>query len=101
MELVMKLKTSLPVIATGVISLAVAGQASAGARSCVDIAEHAEKLTLQAERYQKRAAELKPGEHEKYIRALKKRANKMRGKAMSLLHSCEAPHHHHHYHHHH
>lgn len=102
----MKLTKSLPIIATGVISLTAVGQASATARSCTDISLHAEKLTLQAERYQKRAAELRPGEHDKYIRALKRRANSMRAKAIALKASCAAPapvhreHVHHHRHHH-
>ena len=87
----MKLTKSLPIIATGIISLTAVGQASATARSCADISLHADKLTLQAERYQKRAAQLKPGEHDKYIRALKRRANSMRAKAMELKASCSAP----------
>lgn len=91
MELVMKLTKRLPIIATGIISLTAAGQASASMQSCKDVSLHAEKLTLQAERYQKRAAELKPGEHDKYIRALKRRANSMRSKAMKLKASCGKP----------
>ena len=86
MELVMKLKTSLPIIATGVISLAAAGQVSAS--NCSDKALHAEKLTLQAERYQKRAAQLRPGEHDNQIRGMKNRANNMRAKAIELKRSC-------------
>ena len=88
MELVMKMKNSLPVIATGVVSLVVAGQASASVNDCKARAEHANKLTLQAARYQKRAAQLKPGEHDKFIRALKIRANNMRAKAIRLKASC-------------
>lgn len=84
----MKLKTSLPIIATGVISLVATGQVSAS--SCSDKALHAEKLTLQAERYQKRAAELKSGEHDNQIRGMKRRANNMRAKALKLKKACAA-----------
>ena len=88
MELVMKMKKNLPIIATGMVSLVVAGQASASVNDCKAKAEHADKLTLQAERYQKRASQLKPGEHDKFIRALKVRANTMRAKAIQLKASC-------------
>jgi hypothetical protein len=89
----MKMKTALPVVSTGILSLVAVGQANAGGYvehgyECSDVALHAEKLTRQAERYQARAAELKSGEHEKYIVALKKRANNMRAKAMHLQHIC-------------
>ena len=101
-ELVMKLRKNLPIIAiaTGLVSLVATGQASAS--GCGDKKLHAEKLTLQAERYQNRAAELRPGEHDNYIRALKRRANNMRAKAMDLIRSCSSPapsqHHSHHIH---
>ncbi len=91
MELVMKLTTTLPVIATGLTLLISTSFANADYRSCHDINLHAEKLTLQAERYQKRASELKPGEHQVQIRALKRRANNMRAKAMALSASCHVP----------
>ena len=84
----MKMKRRLPIVITGVVSLLITGQASASTSDCKAKAEHADKLTLQAERYQKRAAQLKPGEHDKYIRALKVRANTMRAKAMQLKASC-------------
>ncbi|MGV6809626.1 MAG: hypothetical protein ACWA5U_07095 [bacterium] len=89
----MKMKTALPVVSTGLLSLAAVSQANAGevveyAYDCSATALHAEKLTRQAERYQARAAELKAGEHEKYIVALKRRANNMRAKAMHLQHVC-------------
>ena len=87
----MMLKTILPVIATGLTLLITTSFASAWeaeSRSCNDIKLHAEKLTLQAERYQKRAAELKPGEHDNQIRALKRRAISLRSKAMALNASC-------------
>ena len=98
----MKLRKNLPIvaIATGLVSLVAAGQASAS--NCGDKKLHAEKLTLQAERYQKRAAELRPGEHDNQIRAMKRRANNMRAKAMDLIRSCSSPapsqHHSHHVH---
>jgi hypothetical protein len=92
MELVMKLTKTLPVIATGLTLLISTSFASASTdRSCDDIALHAEKLTLQAERYQQRAAELNPGEHDNEIRALKRRGNSMREKAIELNKSCEVP----------
>lgn len=100
----MKLQTSLPIISTGVLSLVAAGHANASSsRSCYEINQHAQKLTKQAERYQKRAAQLRPGEHDKYIYALKERANRMRAKAIALQHACgmntHRPAYHHHHHH--
>ena len=92
MELVMTLTKTLPVIATGLTLLVSTSFANATAdRSCGDIALHAEKLTLQAERYQQRAAELNAGEHDNEIRALKRRANSMRAKAIELNASCKMP----------
>ena len=89
----MTLTKTLPVIATGLTLLISTSFVNASeGRSCDDIALHAEKLTLQAERYQQRAAELKPGEHDNEIRALKRRGNSMRAKAMKLNASCEVPH---------
>ena len=86
----MNLKKSLPVIATGVISMTVVGQASAAGNVCANKIAHADKLTLQAERYQKRAAQLRPGEHDNQIHAMKRRANNMRAKAIKLKASCTA-----------
>jgi len=88
----MKLTKTLPVIATGLTLLISTSFVNASnVRSCDDISLHAEKLTLQAERFQKRAAELKPGEHDNEIRALKRRANNMRAKAIELNASCAIP----------
>jgi len=88
----MTLTKTLPVIATGLTLLVSTSFANATAdRSCGDIALHAEKLTLAAEQNQKRAAELKPDEHESQIRELKTQGNNMRAKAMELNASCEMP----------
>lgn len=99
----MKLQNSLPLVSTGVLSLIAAGQANASAQSCYSMQVHAQKLTKQAERYQQRAHQLKPGEHDKYIRALKSRANNLRAKAIALQRACgmhqrSSPSYHYHHH---
>lgn len=98
----MTLQGSLPIVSTSVLSLLAAGHANASARNCYDMQIHAQKLTKQAERYQQRAYQLKPGEHDHYIRALKERANNMRAKAIALQQACgihNAPPHYHYHHH--